>query len=182
MTPSTGLDRTSTHAGGRSPHRRRGHVALLAIGALALAACGDDAGTLDPPDTLTRQSLSSVAGQPYPTAELTIRHRAPQADVDLTYTVTCSPGEATLGGADVEVDAQAACEALGDPAVVDWLLDGPPEDQICTEQFGGEDTATIQGTIESAPVDATVDRANGCGISTWDDLLAPLLPPAVGVT
>jgi len=184
MTPPTGPDRNSTHATGGRPRRagrRRRYAAVLAVGVLALAACDDD-DAVDPPDSVTRQSLSSVAGQPYPSADLTIRHRAPQADVDVTYTVSCSPGEATLGGDDVEVDAQAACEALGDPAVVDWLADGPPEDQVCTEQFGGEDTAAIEGTVERAPIDITVDRTDGCGISTWDELLAPLLPPAVGVT
>lgn len=184
MTPPTGLDQNSTHAAGGRQHRsrrRRRYAAVLAVGVLALAACDDD-DAVDPPDSVTRQSLDSVAGQPYPSADLTIRHRAPQADVDVTYTVSCSPGEATLDGDDVEVDPQEACEALGDPAVVERLADGPPEDQVCTEQFGGEDTATIVGTLETAPIDAMVDRTDGCGISTWDELLDPLLPPAIGVT
>lgn len=151
---------------------------LCAAAAVAIAACGDDGVS----DTVDRSTLSTVAGQPFPNAELTIRHRAPQAGIDATYTLTCSPADADLDGDPVDVDAEAACEALGNPAVVDWLLDGPPEDQICTEQFGGDDTAAIDGTVASAPVDVTVDRVNGCGISTWDELLAPILPPAIGIT
>ena len=161
-------------------HRRRTRRLglLLAVAAVGIAGCDDDGA----PDTVGRPSLASVAGQPYPSAVLTIRHRAPQVDLDNTYTLTCSAADATLDGDAVDVDPQAACEALGDAAVVDWLLDGPPDDQVCTEQYGGDDTAAIEGTIETAPVDVTVDRVNGCGISTWDDLLAPILPPAVGVT
>lgn len=164
----------------RAVRRRRPYrlAALLAVTAIAIAACGDDDDT-EPSESAPRESLSS---EPYPSAELTVRHRAPQADVDVTYTLTCAPADATLDGDDVEVDPAAACEALDDPAVVDWLVDGPPEDQICTEQYGGEDTAAIEGTIERAPIDITVDRVDGCGISTWDELLDPLLPPAVGVT
>jgi hypothetical protein len=167
-----------------SPRRPAGRgVAIVAVAALAFAACDDDDGdSVEPTDTIVQETLSSVAGQPYPTAELTIRHQAPQAEVDVTYTLTCSSADASLDGDEVEVDAQAACAALGDPAVIDWLAEGPPDDQVCTEQFGGEDTATIGGEVEAAPIDVTVDRVDGCGISTWDELLAPLLPPAVGVT
>lgn len=164
-----------------SRHRLRPVGALLAVVAVTFAACDDDVETIAPPDTATRQTLSNVTGEPFPAAELTIRHQAPQADVDVTYTVTCSAGDAAIGGGDVDVDPQAACAALGDPAVVDRLVEGPPDDQVCTEQFGGEDVATIDGTIETAPVGTTVDRVNGCGISTWDELLAPILPTAVGV-
>ena len=51
---------------------------------------------------------------------------------------------------------------------------------MCTEIYGGPDVATITGDIDGAPVDTTVDRANGCGIDDWDTVLAGLLPPAVG--
>lgn len=170
--------------------RRRGRPlsrcgVLLAIASFGIAACGDDEATAP----AATEPVSTADGESYPTAELTIRHQAPQADVDVTYTLMCGPDAVVLGD-DVDVDAQSACEALDDPAVVDRLVAGAPEDQICTEQFGGDDIATIIGTIgttgttgaiESENVDTTVDRVNGCGISTWDDLLAPVLPPAVGV-
>lgn len=175
MTPEK-LTRQPTATGHHGRFRRRCGV-VLAVSALGIAACADDRAAA-PSDS---PPASTGDGALYPAADLTIRHQAPQADVDVTYTLSCSSDGAEIGGDDVGVDAPAACEALTDPAVVDRLVEGAPQDQICTEQFGGEDVATVAGTIETATVDAAIDRANGCGISDWDDLLAPILPPAVGV-
>lgn len=72
------------------------------------------------------------------------------------------------------VAADAACEALQDPAVV-AALDAPPADQVCAEVFGGPEVATIVGTVEGLQVDAVLDRADACAIERWD-LLQPLLP------
>ncbi len=75
------------------------------------------------------------------------------------------------GGAVVE----RACAALADPEVIDALRP-PSADRVCTEIYGGPEVATITGTVAGAPVDAHVDRTNGCGIARWD-VLAPILPP-----
>lgn len=147
------------------------------VGAFAIAACGSD-DTADPADT---EPTSTAEADSSATTDLTIRYQAPQADIDVTYSLVCSSDGATIDGDDVDVTAEAACAALDDQAVFDRLVDGVPQDQMCTEQFGGEDIATIRGTLGAAAVDTTVDRTNGCGISTWDELLSALLPPAVGV-
>jgi len=49
-----------------------------------------------------------------------------------------------------------------------------PADAICTEIFGGPDTATIQGTLDGERVEAELSRANGCEIERFDRFL-PLL-------
>lgn len=146
------------------------YLYLLVAVALAVASCGDDDG---PPS-------DSVIGGPYPVADLSIVIEHPDRDT-IEYRLICLGDTATITG-DVDVDDQAACLALADPEVVTRLVEGAPVDQICTEQYGGPDVATITGTIDDQAVDTIVDRTNGCGIADWDELLVDLLPPAVGVT
>jgi FlaG/FlaF family flagellin (archaellin) len=139
--------------------------ALIAL-SLLLAACGDDDDATD-------------AGAP--TADLTVVHTNSDTGLEVTYRITCGADAATITGDAVEVDADQACATLADPAVVQRLVEGPPADRVCTEIYGGADVATITGTIGDRMVDTSVDRTNGCGIDEWDDLLAALLPPPVGV-
>lgn len=72
--------------------------------------------------------------------------------------------------------AEAACRHLEE-------LDDPfaplPADQLCTEQYGGPQTARITGVWKREPVELSVGRTNGCEISQWDRL-GPLLPGPVG--
>lgn len=145
------------------------HFSWLVIAGV-LVACGDAGSDGD-----------GAIGGPYPVADLSIVVEHPDRDT-IEYRVTCLGDTATVTPDDVEVDEQAACSALAEADVVTRLVEGPPTDRICTEQYGGPDVATITGTIDDQPVDTTVDRTNGCGISDWDDLLADLLPAAVGVT
>ena len=134
-------------------------ISMLTLLVLALAAC--------------------TGGAAFPEAELTVTVEHPDFD-PVTYEISCAGDTATVDG--VELDAEAACTALSDPAVESRLIDGPPAGQVCTEIYGGPDTATITGTLDGEPISAQVDRANGCGISDWDELLADLLPAAHGVT
>jgi hypothetical protein len=41
----------------------------------------------------------------------------------------------------------------------------------------GPDVATVTGNIGEQPVSTTVDRADGCGINEWDQILGDVLPP-----
>jgi hypothetical protein len=48
-------------------------------------------------------------------------------------------------------------------------------DQACTQIYGGPETATIQGTLNGDPVDASFSRTDGCQIARWQrvrDVLA----------
>jgi hypothetical protein len=111
------------------------------------------------------------------TLEITIQH--PDAE-PVTYIIGCQGDTATLQG-EVTIDANAACAALVRSDVLGRLVDGPPADQICTEIYGGPDTARLAGEIDGRTIDATIDRANGCGIDDWDRLLVAVLPPALGI-
>jgi hypothetical protein len=149
------------------------HIHWLAAVAVIIAACRGD----DNDDGATRSTDAPVGG-PLPVAELSIVVEHPDRD-PVEYGLTCLGDTATIT-ADVGLDEQAACLALADSDVVSRLVDDPPTGQVCTEQYGGPDVATITGVVDEHPVDSTVDRSNGCGISDWDDLLVDLLPPAVG--
>jgi Subtilisin inhibitor-like len=69
-------------------------------------------------------------------------------------------------------DAQAACEHLRGMADPFAPL---PDDLMCTEQYGGPQTAHVSGRWGGQPVDLQLSRVNGCLISQWDGL-GPLLP------
>lgn len=150
------------------------YVCWLAALTVAVAACGDSSSDDDP------NSPDEPIGGPYPVADLSIVVEHPDRGI-IDYRLICLGDTATITG-DTDLDEQAACVALASPDVISRLVEGPPADQICTEQYGGPDVATITGTIDEQPVDTTVDRTNGCGISDWDELLVDLLPPAVGVS
>ena len=73
--------------------------------------------------------------------------------------------------------AEAACAHL------DGMTDpfAPlPEDRMCTEQYGGPQTAHITGRWRGEPVDLELSRVDGCRISQWDSF-GPVLPVPVGV-
>jgi hypothetical protein len=88
-----------------------------------------------------------------------------------TWTLTCDPAGGT------HPDPAAACAAL--EAKGKTALPPVPKDMMCTQQFGGPQTAKITGTWKGEPVNATFSRTNGCEISRWKALTG-LLPDAGG--
>ena len=68
--------------------------------------------------------------------------------------------------------AQAACDhlqAMADPFAP------VPDDAVCTEVYGGPQTAHVDGVWRGRPVDLRLSRVDGCRIAQWDSL-GPLLP------
>jgi hypothetical protein len=131
------------------------HLAPIALVALALlSACGgDDGGASTAGDGATALAVELwPAGEGQGTA--------------VTATLTCDPA-----GGDLP-DPAAACAALA--AEADALEPVPP-DTACTELYGGPEQARITGSLDGAPVDASLSRTNGCEIDRWERLL-PLLP------
>ena len=57
------------------------------------------------------------------------------------------------------------------------LTSQPDPDQLCTQIYGGPQTAHVLGSIGDAEVDRRFSRTNGCRIEEWDRLTqAGLLP------
>ena len=82
------------------------------------------------------------------------------------WTLTCG------GTGGDHPDGEAACahlEGIDDPFAA------LPDDRICTEQYGGPQTARIPGRWKGEDVDLDVSRVDGCAIAQWDRL-GPLLP------
>ncbi|MET7618842.1 SSI family serine proteinase inhibitor [Streptomyces sp. NPDC005408] len=92
------------------------------------------------------------------------------ARTDGMYELECGP----TGGD--HPSAQAACDRLDEFAREGQDPFAPvPQDQMCTQQMGGSETAHITGTWRGRDVDATFNRTNGCEISRWQSM-QPVLP------
>lgn len=156
---------------------------LVLVIALTLTACAGG-GADEPLPVEPAGGIGDGAGPPadeFTTADLAITIERPDVAA-IEYQVTCEEGTATVAGLD-DLPAEAACARLSIPDVQERLIAPPlPGDRVCTEIYGGPDTAHVMGTLDGRPVDTVIDRTNGCGISDWDTVLADVLPPAVGVT
>ncbi len=101
-------------------------------------------------------------------SELTITARPGPDSPAETWTLTCDPPGGT------HPDAEAACGALErvrrDPFAP------VPAGMLCTQVYGGPQTATITGTWQGRSVHASYRRTDGCEIARWDaiaDVLGP---------
>ena len=90
-------------------------------------------------------------------------------------TLTCTAGEQTGTGALATGAAEACANARQN---ADLLVQGSPQDRMCTEIYGGPQIAVVTGTLDGEEVDRTFTRSDGCQIADWDTL-QPLLgaPP-----
>ncbi|GAA1928208.1 SSI family serine proteinase inhibitor [Streptomyces sodiiphilus] len=89
---------------------------------------------------------------------------------DGVYRLRCHPS----GGN--HPDSRAACDALDSALASGSDPFAPvPRDQMCTHLYGGPAAARVEGTWKGEPVRARFNRANGCEIARWDNLV-PLLP------
>lgn len=144
------------------------HLLLAPVTAvvLALTACS----TPDPgpggPTTTTSSGGGSGSSSPAPApTELTIV--VSDGSLQTTWTLTCDPAGGT------HPDPAAACAALTAQGAT--ALPPVAKDTMCTQVYGGPETASITGTWRGSPVRSTFSRTNGCEIARWN-LLKGLLP------
>jgi len=169
------MSRTTTHA------RPAGAamVGAVALAALLLAGCAslepggspDDPVSSDDSPGPTPSPTEEPPAEPV-TADLTIVVDATGEGATQTFTLTCSPD-----GGD-HPDPAAACAALAQAGVEAFAP--TPRGVACTEQWGGPQVATVQGTVDGEQISARFDRTNGCEISRWDRL-APVFGPDAGL-
>lgn len=114
-----------------------------------MAACGPSG-----------SSDSGSGSAPASATELTVTVQ-PQGDAGpaRTWTLRCDPP----GGNHPRV--RTACTRLTAAA-----LRPLPPDTICTQIYGGPQTARVRGRIDGRPVDARFGRSNGCEIHRWDSV------------
>jgi hypothetical protein len=140
-------------------------VVLLAVAAASLvlvAGCG----TIGSGGDVTVEPGPGDRATQDETTELTITVRTGRGSGEQTYTLVCDPA-----GGD-HPDPEAACRSLS--KLKDPFAPVPP-DAMCTEIYGGPQTATVTGTFRGEPVDAEFSRTDGCQIARWDKHVALLV-------
>jgi hypothetical protein len=140
---------------------------LTTVLAVSVAGCGSDAAQ-DP------------SGPPAPSSQGPAGGGTSQADDDLQIEIDLGDGGApqtwTLTCVGVvegtHPAAQAACDHLAG-------LESPfaplPDDVVCSQQYGGPQTARVLGRWNAEPVDLELSRVDGCRIAQWDALV-PVVP------
>ncbi len=123
---------------------------LLLLGAVGCSSPGDD---------------SVESG---PTTELVIEFTRDRGAPPQRLMLTCDPA-----GGD-HPDAEQACADL---AAAQDPFAPLPDDIVCTQIYGGPQTATITGTYRGERVRLELSRTDGCRIAQWDGLGAVLPRP-----
>ena len=137
--------------------RRTARVSGLRVAAVALAA-----GT-----ALAGCAPATTEASP---TDLEIVVRNDGTTVSHEYRLRCQ-GEQVGEGSTLPT-AQAACVLLAsDPSALSPSTD---QNRVCTEIYGGPDTADVTGMLAGRAVSASFDRHNGCAIDDWS-AAAPLL-------
>ncbi|HET8758077.1 MAG TPA: hypothetical protein VFM58_18800 [Solirubrobacteraceae bacterium] len=96
--------------------------------------------------------------------------QAPFADL----AVTVNDGETQQVRCDTPEDSEV-CRALAD--IDPKTFEPVPGNVACTQQYGGPETATVEGTLDGREIDAKFSRVNGCEIERWETV-KPLLEAA----
>jgi hypothetical protein len=134
---------------------------LLAAAALMPACGGPDPAPGGSPSPTLSPSPTSGGG-----SQLTVVYDDGESKMS-TWQLSCDPA-----GGD-HPDPTAACAALTKKGAT--ALPEVSKDKMCTQQFGGPQSAVLTGTWQGQPVDSRLKRSDGCEISRWDSL-AGLLP------
>jgi Subtilisin inhibitor-like len=88
-----------------------------------------------------------------------------------TWTLQCAPLGGTLP------HRATACRRL---ASLERPFRNVPKDVVCTQIYGGPQTALVTGRLEARRVRATFNRRNGCEIDRWNRVRF-LFPVSTGV-
>ncbi len=101
-------------------------------------------------------------GDADPATKLTVSVTADEGAAPVEMTLECDPP-----GGDHPQPAEA-CEKIKSAGVK--VFDPVAKDQACTMIYGGPQTATVVGTYDGTPINATFNRTNGCEIDRWEKL------------
>ncbi|MDE8669959.1 SSI family serine proteinase inhibitor [Pseudarthrobacter sp. H3Y2-7] len=162
---------------------------FVVVSVLSLCACSPDGGPPQPtaseipsaspaPTMQTpRPDPTTTAPGPSPSppslppgpghgdAELAIMVKPSDSQPAINYTLTCRNGAPT--DESQHPSAAKACEALKNNPEV--LIPQPRgKDVVCTQQYGGPQTATVTGMVDGVPVDISFALRDGCEISQWN--------------
>lgn len=80
------------------------------------------------------------------------------------YTLQCVDG--VPGPASTLPNSDAACTALARLGT-EFFTARPNKDVLCTQQYGGPQTANISGELDGTQIRASFALTDGCEISRW---------------
>jgi len=145
-------------------------LVLAAVLAMAGCASAEDA---DPAASGTPDATGSdpaAGGISQADNDLQIEVDLGDGSAPVTWTLTCV---GFVEGSHPQ--AQAACDHLAG-------LESPfaplPEDVVCSQQYGGPETARVLGRWGGEPVELDLSRVDGCRIAQWDSLVPVVPAPA----
>lgn len=153
----------------------------LLLAASFITACGEDdeqTTTVDSGDTsdTVNDDLPLSAG-PYPIADLSISFTDAAGNL-AEYRLACLGDTATFTGeVPLGVDAATACLSVATDTARMLLDPDVMVDRMCTEIYGGPETATVSGLLGGTEADYEINRTNGCGIDDWERVFAGLVAP-----
>lgn len=157
---------------------------------LVLAGCGTESGgtTTGPPTTASQSEVPKPSGQPTPAPSdpatgdvgadtlLSIVLTIGEDAEPVTYELACEAG-APVGDSALP-DPSAACDVLAING--DLIMAEPADGAMCTQLYGGPETAVVTGILDGKAVNASFSRENGCAIDRWA-MFEPLLGTPGGV-
>jgi hypothetical protein len=132
----------------------------VAVAVLIITGCGDD----EPNDRAANGDRASVE------LDIVAADRGNKVEASLRCDGTRAIARGFRGG-----DARRLCSTAIDLAP--FLSRAPDPQRVCTQIYGGPQTARVTGTIRGRHVDRSFSRTDGCEISDWDRAKA-LLPIA----
>jgi subtilisin inhibitor-like len=139
------------------------HAASLVVVLAVLAGCGsgEGGGPAEATDTVTELQILvwPEGARPNPLGRVLGERRLARGKPK-TYRLKCDPPGGTFP------DPEAACKKLDQ---VDHPFNETPEDAVCTEQFGGQQVASISGVYRDETVNTRFSREDGCEIARWDE-------------
>jgi hypothetical protein len=150
-------------------------VVLAAVVVAALTACAPNAGSgANPSNSAPVKATTTSGSAPAPgtgNAALTVSLKQSADAAPVVYTLVCADG-VPAPESDLPT-ATEACTALAKNPLL-LVRPTPPAGQLCTDQFGGPQQATVGGTVNGTPVETSYSLRDGCEISAWDAVKAIL--------
>lgn len=162
---------------------------FILVSTLGLCACSSGGGPTQPTASDTPSASSgpitetpptepetTAPGPPPPpsspppgpgrgSAELVIMVKPSDFEPAIKYTLTCKDGAPTKESR--HPSAAKACEVLKNHPGV--LFPQPrSKDVVCTQEYGGPQTAIVTGVVDGVPVDISFSLRDGCEISQWN--------------
>ncbi len=129
-----------------------------------VASSGAPAPATGGPATATASPTPSSSAIPDGTVDLTVSIKSTAEAQSEDYVLSCSDN--AVDPATTLFNGQGACARVLELGT-EFFQAKPDPNKMCTQQYGGPQTAKVSGTINDQQVSATFSLTDGCEISRW---------------